>query len=161
MKFNGRQFVAGVQIVDGVCGLYFLLTRALPAIHTTREKILASGFTVLCILSIAAGILLWQSLSQGYRLSVLVQLAQLPVIVSARLAYDVGIGARAVFGVTRPFSFLLHFSFSGAMDVGFGTSSYVLTYGVNVVALALLIFLVVTRRNITRILEEKAIRDRT
>jgi len=89
--------IAAVQILGGIVGLTEIgerIYRDGPAIVAAAQWLVFLAATLLMLLCIAAGALLWRRRSIGYGLSLLVQAAQIPIVYTAAFAYHFHMIAR-------------------------------------------------------------------
>lgn len=87
-----RKVIASLEVIGGICGLIVLWLQL-------REKSLSTGLIVLAaiiagiyVLALVAGVLLWRGVRAGHRLSVLVQIAQLPKLATTKIIYMMSFG---------------------------------------------------------------------
>jgi hypothetical protein len=95
MTARARRVIAGLEVIGGVCGTLTVgLEMARPGFP--RAALGPAGVLIaVFLLSLFAGVMLWRDTRTGRVASVVVQLVQLPKILSAELSFMVSFGLDA------------------------------------------------------------------
>ena len=140
------RLIALLELLGGVWGLYRLAALVQRNPWSAALVVVASLFTLIFLLFITAGVLLWRGRPLGLWLSLAVQALQLPHIISGPFGFFFASPASVAVGLSGDFapqiSALWHPGMGFAID-----SEVELTWiGVNLLALAAILILVRLRR---------------
>ncbi|MGH9930446.1 MAG: hypothetical protein ACREA9_14640 [Pyrinomonadaceae bacterium] len=87
-----RRLISGLELIGGVYGLV-ILAKQLPAFRVDVYVILLAPIAIgIYLMSLVAGVLLWREHSAGRMASIIVQMIQLPKLVSPILIFMFSFG---------------------------------------------------------------------
>lgn len=148
MRHKINKLVAAFEVIGGVIGIVmglmplFKMERVEgPTSEVVAYFAICIGFALLYALSLYAGIELWKEKRIGYKLSIFSQAIQVPLFASSYVIYNFfsAISLSVLFSEFGPsIKFLIGNSFS----LGFVRPDVPFAFGINLVALAILIYLV-------------------
>ena len=104
------KIIAGIEMIAGIWGVLFSiyeyghiinqnLLAGYSAKHVTVLTLLFLLFTALFALTVWAGHLLWRDKERGYKLSILIQALQIPVLMTKILMYEFIAGFQFAIGM--------------------------------------------------------------
>lgn len=138
-----------MEIIGGGWGLVRIGQRFWHASLTNSALLVIVILSILFVILLAAGLLLWLNRPAGFILSLIIQAAQLPHIVSAPFGFLFGapISLTAGFALTGSpkFSAIWHPSIGFALD----SDPEISWVGINLVAIVLMVLLVQSRRQLS------------
>ena len=94
MRQRGLFVIAALEVLGGFAGLAIASQMALRSVSMPVAALVFSLAALPMLLSLRAGQLLWNGHQNGARLSILLQVCQLPVIQFGAMKYNFFIGAR-------------------------------------------------------------------
>ncbi len=148
MTHKMNKLIAAFEIIGGVIGIVMgvMPLFKLEGVQGPTGEVVAYfaiclGFALLYALSLYAGIELWKEKRVGYKLSIFSQALQVPMFASSYVIYNFfsAISLSVLISELGPsIKFLIGNSFS----LGFVRPDVPFAFGINLVALAILIYLV-------------------
>jgi hypothetical protein len=138
------KFIAALEIIGGIFGVAFTAWAALANRFQPGALILGQVYIGIDVLSLIAGLELWRGRPSGRTASIIVQIIQLPKIVSPAVVFLFSFGldvwVRIVFGADW-----VHFGFDSRFLafnlLGFYVPSAAMDFGVSITAWVFLVIL--------------------
>lgn len=130
-----------IGIVMGIWPLFKMGSVEGPTADVVAYIAICIGFAILYALSLYAGLELWKEKRIGYKLSIFSQALQVPLVASNIVIYNF-FSAISLSVLVSEFGPSIKFLLGNSFSLGFFRPDVPFAFGLNLVALALLIYLV-------------------